>query len=77
MFSTTVIVQLAAESAGSASTPDVANTTPAVRAATFSFERLTTVAFRPQGEVRRWSRVKLLTEPELFNAEHGRFELGG
>jgi hypothetical protein len=44
---TTVTVQSAADADGSAATPDVANTTPAVTAATFSFGRLSTSALSP------------------------------
>jgi hypothetical protein len=44
---TTVTVQSAAEAEGSTATPDVANTTAAVTAATFSFERLSTSALSP------------------------------
>lgn len=40
-------VQSAAEAEGSAATPVVANTTPAVTAATFSFERFSTLGLSP------------------------------
>jgi hypothetical protein len=42
-----VTVQSAADAEGSIATPDVAKTTPAVTAATFSFERLSTSALSP------------------------------